>query len=144
MPSGVAGRRDLQAVFLQPRAIDLEQLDVDDHFGPRLVDRADDAARGGDPFGRVLDRDGVGGGDRGDPARIDDDAEDVDGFLEVGVAQIEDSHDLVLVLAPLGRRVGNDRDRPLSVRLPEIARRGRDRRSSASASSTLRKSMVIG
>ena len=39
--AGRARRRDLQPVFLQPRAIDLEQLDVDDHFGPRLVDRRD-------------------------------------------------------------------------------------------------------
>ena len=128
MPSGVAGRRNLQAVFLQPRAIDFEELDVDDDFRPRLVDGADDAAGGGDPLGRVLDRDRVGCGHLRDPARIDHDAEDVDRFLEIGVAQIERADDFVLVLAPLGRRVGNDGDRPLTVRPPEVARGAGDRR----------------
>ena len=36
--AGRAGRGDLQAVLLQLRAIHFEQLDVDDHFRPRLVD----------------------------------------------------------------------------------------------------------
>ena len=43
------------------------------------------------------------------PARVDDDAQQVDRFLEVGVAQVERADDLLLVLAPLGRRVGDDR-----------------------------------
>ena len=36
----VARRENLDAVLLESRAIDLEQLDVDDHFGARLVDGA--------------------------------------------------------------------------------------------------------
>ena len=32
-----------EPVFAQPRAIDLEQLDVDDDFRPCLVDRRDQA-----------------------------------------------------------------------------------------------------
>ena len=47
---GDAGRRELQAVFEQLGAVDLEQLDVDDDLGPRLVDGPDDAAGGGDAF----------------------------------------------------------------------------------------------
>ena len=63
----------------------------------------------GDPLRRVLDRDGVGRRQLRDPPRVDDDAQDVDRFLEIGVAQIERADDLVFVLAALGRRVGHDR-----------------------------------
>ena len=47
--------RDLQAVLLELRPVDLEQLDVDDHLGARLVDRRDEPARGLHALGRVLD-----------------------------------------------------------------------------------------
>ena len=44
------------------RAVDLEQLDVDDDLGPGLVDRCDQARCSGDVLGRVLERDRVDGG----------------------------------------------------------------------------------
>ena len=44
------------------------------------------------------------------PARIDDDAEHVDRFLEIGVAQVERADDLFFVLAPLRGGVGHDGD----------------------------------
>ena len=40
-PDVVARRQNLDAVLLEPRAIDLQQFDVDDDFGARLVDRRD-------------------------------------------------------------------------------------------------------
>jgi hypothetical protein len=55
-------------------------------------------------------RDGVIGRERRDTPRVHDDTEDVDRFLEIGVAQIERLDDLFLVFTPLGRRVGDDRD----------------------------------
>ena len=76
------GRRDLQAVLAQARAIDLEQLDVDDDLGPRLVDRGNEPRRRGDVLGRVLERDGVDRGDARDLTHVDDDAQQVDDFLE--------------------------------------------------------------
>ena len=124
---GDPGRGELQAVLAQPRAIDLEQLDVDDDFGPRLVDRRNQAAGRGDALGRVLDRDRVGRRDRRQPPGVDDDAQQVERFLEVGVAQVERPDDLFLVLAPLGRRVGNDGDRALRRDAVEVARRRRQR-----------------
>ena len=71
--------------------------------GRGLVDRGDQAAGRGHARGRVLDRDRVGRGDRREPARVDDDAQQVDGFLQVGVAERERADDLFLVLLPLGR-----------------------------------------
>ncbi len=137
------GRRELQAVLPQARAIDLEQLDVDDHLGPRLVDRGDQPRRRGDPLGRVLDRDRVGRGDRRDLPDVDDDAEQVDDFLDVGVAQVERADDRLFVLAALGRRVGDDRDRARRGDAVERARAAVTD-ASASASVALRRSTVIG
>ena len=59
---------------------------------------------------------------------VDDDAQQVDRFLEVGVAQIERADDLFLVFAALGRRVRDDRDRARRGDAVERARCGRDRR----------------
>ena len=98
----------LQPVLLKARAVHLEELDVDHDFGPRLVDRADDARGGGDAIGRVLDGDRVGRRDAGDAPRVDDDAEEVDRFLEIRVAQVERPDDLFLVLTSLGGRIGRD------------------------------------
>ena len=44
MPSELR-RRDLQTEFAEAGAIDFEQLDVDDDFRPRLVDRGDEPRR---------------------------------------------------------------------------------------------------
>ena len=49
-----------------------------------------------------------------DLPHVDDDAQQVDDFLEIGVAEIERLDDRLLVLAALGRRVGNDRDGALA------------------------------
>ena len=65
-----------------------------------------------DPLRRVLDRNRVGRGDRRHLADVDDDAQQIDRFLEVGVAEIERPHDRLFVLAPLGGSVGNDGERP--------------------------------
>ena len=102
MPRRSRATRICRPYSSSSRAIDFEQLDVDDDLGPRLVDRLDDASRRGDALGRVLDRQRVGGGQRRDPARVDHDAEQVDRFLQVRVAQIESADDLFLVLAALG------------------------------------------
>ncbi len=102
--------------------IHFEQLDVDDDFRPRLVDGRDDPAGGRQPFRRVLDRDGVGARHAGQPAQVHDDAQQVDGVLQLGVAQVERAHDLVFVLAALGGRVGHDRDRARRGDLEEITR----------------------
>ena len=67
---------------------------------------------------------------RRDAARVDDDAQQIDGFLQVGVAQIERPDDLFLVLAALRRRVGNDGDRARRGHAVEVAR-GRGHRLSA-------------
>ena len=98
------------------------------HFRPRLVDRRDDAAGRGDAFGRVLDRERVGAGHARHAARVDDDAQEIDRLLQLGVAQIERPDDLLLVLAALGRRVRDDRDR--------ARRRHAEERSRSSASPT--------
>ena len=110
-----------------PRAIDLEQLDVDDHLGPRLVDRGNQLAGGSHARGRVLDGDRVGGRHRREPARVDDDAQQVDRFLQVGVAEREGADDLFLVLLSLGRRVGDDGDEAWAGHAVEAARRRRQR-----------------
>ena len=83
---------------MQPRAIDFEQLDVDDDLGPRLVDRAEHACDGCNPLRRVLDGERVRAGNRCDLPGVDDDSEKVDRLLEVGVAEIEGPHHLFLVL----------------------------------------------
>ena len=121
------GRGDLEAVLAQPRAIDLEQLDVDDDFRPRLVDSRDEAAGGRDPLGRVFQRDRVGRGDGRDLADVHDDAKEIDDLLDVGITEVEDLDDRLLVLAALGRRVGDDGDRPGSRHPIERAGRGGER-----------------
>ncbi len=96
--------------------------------GPRLVHGRDDARRGVQPIRRVLDRDGVRARHTGDAPQVDDDAEQVDRFLEIRVAQVERADDLVLVLAALGRRVGDDGDRARRGHLVEVVRARCDRR----------------
>ena len=108
-------------------AIDLDQLDVDDHLGPRLVDGGDHARGGGDALGRVLDRQRVGGGRRRDAPRVEHHAQQIHRLLEIGVAQIERPDDLFLVLAALGRRVRDDDDRLRRGDAEERARRAGDR-----------------
>ena len=112
----------------QLRPIHFEELDVDDNFGPRLVDRGDQLDRGGHALGCVADRDRVGGRDRRDLPDVDDDAEQVDRFLEVGVAEEDRPDDQFLVLAALRRRVGDDGDRLRSGDAVEGARARRQRR----------------
>ena len=67
--------RQPEPIFPQAGAIDLEQLHVDDDFGPRLVDGGNQLRCRGDPLGRVLQRDGVG--------RVIGDLPDVDDDLKV-------------------------------------------------------------
>ena len=112
--AGRPRRRDLQPVLLELRPVDFEQFDVDDHFGPRLVDGRDHAGGGGDAFRRVFDRHRVGGRDVGEMRRASSTMpQQVHRFLQVGVAQIERPDHFFFVLAPLGRRVGDDQDRVL-------------------------------
>ncbi|MCA1584745.1 MAG: hypothetical protein LC791_08230, partial [Acidobacteria bacterium] len=115
----------MQTVFEQARAIDFEQLDVDDHFGARLVDGADNTTGRRDPLRRVLDGDGVGRRQCGEAPGIDDDAQDVDRLLEIGIAQVERPHQLVFVLAPLGWCIGHDDDCAGRGHFPEAACGGR-------------------
>jgi hypothetical protein len=68
---GRRGRRDLQAVLGEFRAIHFQQLDVDDHLGPRLVDRRQTRPAGHDPLRRVLDRHRVGAGRRRDAPGVE-------------------------------------------------------------------------
>ena len=137
-------RRDLQPVFLQLRPVHFEQLDVDDDFRPRLVDRGEDARGRGDPLRRVLDRQRVGGGGRRDPPRVEHHAQQIHRFLQVGVAQVERPDDFFLVLAALGRRVGDDHDGLRRRRRERTCASRRRRRSSASSSVALRRSTVTG
>ena len=120
-------RRKLQPVFAEASAVHLEQLDVDQHFGPRLVDHADETAGGLDALCRVGDRDGVGALHAADSARVDHDAQQIHRLFEVGVAEIERPDDVFLVLAPLGGRVGNDRDRARRRHAIEVLRARRNR-----------------
>ena len=90
----------------------------------RALSIADEhAGRGGDPLGRVLDRQRVGAGGRRDAARVEHHAQQVHRLLEIGVAQIERPDDFFFVLAPLGRRVGDDQDRARRGDAVERARR---------------------
>ena len=123
-----SGRRYLQAKLAQARAVDLEQLDVDDDLGPGLVDRRNQARRSGDVLGRVLERDRVDRGHARDLPHVDDDAQQIDDFLHIGVAEIQGLDDRLFVLATLGRRVGNDGDRALRADPVEGSRAGGDRR----------------
>ena len=86
-----------------------------------------DARRRGDALGRVLDRQRVGGGGRRDPPRVEHHAQQIHRLLEIGVAQVERADDLFLVLAPLGRRVGDDDDGLRRGDPEEGARRAGDR-----------------
>ena len=122
-----AGRRDLKPEIAQPLPVHFEELDVDHHLRPGLVDGGEDARRRRDAVRRVLDCDRVGRRQAGDSPKIDDDAKEVDGFLEIGVAQVEGANDLVFVFAPLRGRVGNDGDGPRRGDLVEVARARRDR-----------------
>ena len=108
------GGGDLQAVLAQARPIDFEQLDVDDDLGPCLVDCRDQPRRRGDVLGRVLERDGVDRGHPGDLPDVDDDAQQVDHFLEIGVTQVERPDDRLFIFPALGGRVGDDGDRALA------------------------------
>ncbi len=70
-----------------------------------------------------------------------DDAQDVDRFLDVGVAQEERLDDLFLVLAALGWRVGNHGDRARAGDAIEIARGVRHRLQRALRASGCARSM---
>ena len=122
----IAGRSQLQTELAKARPIDLEKLDVDHDLRPCLVDRGDDLAGGRDPFRRVLDHDRVGRRDRRHAPGVDHDAEQVHRLLEIGIAEEEGAHDLLLVFLPLGRRVRNHRDRALGGDAVEVACRRRD------------------
>ena len=93
------------------------------------------------PLGRVLHRERVRPGDGSDLAGVDDDAQQIDRFLEIGVAQIKRPDDF-FVLAAFRRCVGNDRDRARRGHAIEVAGR-RETDVSASPSVTLRKSIEI-
>ena len=65
---------------------------------------------------------------RRQPAGIDDDAQDVDGLLQIGVAEEERADDLLLVLAALGGGVGNHRHGARRGDPPEMPGARRQRR----------------
>ena len=123
--AGRAGRGELQPVLDQPGAVDFEQLDVDDNLRPRLVDRRNQPARSRHALGCVLDRQRICRGNRGEPPVVDHDAEQIERLLDVGVAQVERPDDLVLVLRPLGGRIGDDGDGSLRGDAVKVARRRR-------------------
>ncbi len=111
-------------------AVHLEQLDVDDDLrhAPcrwRRAARAAAAIRSGVSWIVMA----LVAGGRRDAAGVDDDPQQVDRLLEIGVAQIERLDDLFLVLAALGRRVGNDGDGPRApVTRKKVCVLRRDRR----------------
>ncbi len=101
-------RAQLDAVLLEPSAVDLEQLDLDHDFGPPLVDDPHDPLGGRDLVGGVVDGEGVRPGQGRDPARPEHDPQQVDGFFQVGIGQEQGLDRLLLELAPLLGSVGND------------------------------------
>ena len=107
---GEPGEASCRPYSCQLRAIDFEQLDVDDHLGPGLVDGGDQARCSGHALRRVLDGDRVVRGGRRDAARVEHEPHQVLRFFQVGVAQIEGAHDLFLILPTLGRCIGDDED----------------------------------
>jgi len=102
---------ELQTILAEPGPVDFQQFDVDDDLRACLVDSRNQTARGGDALRRVLQRDRVDRRGLRDLPDVDDDAQEVDDFLDLGVAQIERLDDLLFVLPAFGGRVGNDRDR---------------------------------
>ena len=118
-----SGRRDLQSVLEQLGAVHFEQLDVDDHFGPRLVDGSQEPRGRCDALRRILNRDRIGRRGRRDAARVEDQPHQVHRFLQVGVAQVKRPHDLFLVFTALGRRIRYHGDRARRRDAKEAARR---------------------
>ena len=110
MPLPPGGGRDLDAVLLQLVPVHLEDLDLDHHLRALLVHDVDDALGRRHLVRRVVDGERVGAGQRGHPPRAEHDAQEVDRLLQVGVGQEERLHHLLLVVAPLVRRVGQDHD----------------------------------
>ena len=102
--------RELEAVGPQPLPVDLEQLHVDHYLGRGLVDGGDEPGGRRHPLGRVPDRQRSGGGDHRQPAQVEDEAEHVDGLLQVRVAHVEGLDDLLLVVGPLPGGVRNHGD----------------------------------
>ena len=118
-----AWRRNLQSVLAETRAIELEELDIDDHFWARFVDRGDQRRGRCHALRRVLDRDSVGRRDGGEAPAVDHNPEEVERLLYVGVAEIERADDLFFVFGSFGRRVRNDRYGALRCHAIEVARR---------------------
>ena len=115
-----AGPEQVDAEGLQERAVDLQELDVDDQLRLRLVVRLDDLLRHLHAVGRVAD------GDRVEPvvlrqlARVQERPQQHLHVLDVGVAQIERLHDQVVVLLVLLLVVVGDQDGVLVPDLEEV------------------------
>ena len=108
---GYARRSELQPVLPDPRAVDLQDFDVDDDLRPRLVEGGDEPPRGEKPFGRITDKNRVQFRDGRDVSQIADDPQRVHGLFQVHVLDDDGAEDVFLVVASLGRRIRHDDDR---------------------------------
>ena len=102
--------------------VDLEELDVHDDLGLRLVVHLDEPLGDGDLVGRVADDDRVELRDRAEAAQVEDRADHRRDVLHVAVRQEERADDEVLVLLAVLLRVLRDEDRLLVDDLVEVAR----------------------
>jgi hypothetical protein len=96
---------EIYAEGLGHRAVDLQQLDVDEDLTLGFVVGVDDALRDGDLGRGVLDGHGVEIGVLGDLARLQQGAQQRHDRLGLGVAQEEGADDLILVLLPFLPRI---------------------------------------
>ena len=100
----------------------LQQLDVEDDLGLRLVVHLDEPLGHGDLVGRVADDDRVELRDRRHPPQVEEAADHRRDVLHVAVREEERPDDLVLVLLAVLLRVLRDEDRLLVDDLVEVPR----------------------
>ena len=100
-------RVDLDAVVEELLSVHLEDLHLHHHFPMALVEGLDDAFGRCDLFRGVVDGERIAAGQGGHAPRAQGDAQDVHHLLEISAREVEGLHDLVFVVAPLGRSVGN-------------------------------------
>ena len=101
--------------------VDLEQLDVDDDLGLRLVVHLDEPLGDGHLVGRVADDDRVQLRDRAEAPEVEDRPHHRRDVLHVAVREEERPDDEVLVLLAVLLRVLRDEDRLLVDDLVEVA-----------------------
>ncbi len=101
--------------------VHLEQLDVHDDLGLRLVVHLDEPLGHGHLVGRVADDDRVQRRDRAEPAQVQDRPHHGRDVLHVAVREEERPDDEVLVLLAVLLRVLRDEDRLLVDDLVEVA-----------------------